>query len=126
MAPELVRVFYGPPNHPGLEFFFIGFGPGLIFGHSARRLANLWCHQREGDLRKHAIARRVAGVRQYAPERPWFFRPFLAEPITDGGVRRCGMFALVCSYVREQLAQPLVGPFSRRTGIRKKYVGQMA
>src|SRR5262249_30292942 len=41
----------------------------------------------------------VTRIRQYAPQRLWFFRPFLAEPITDGGVRRFGMFALVCSYV---------------------------
>jgi hypothetical protein len=53
-------------------------------------------------------------------------RPILLEPNTDGGIGRFGVFALICSYVCEQQAQLLVGPFSRRTGLRKKYVGQMA
>jgi hypothetical protein len=41
---------------------------------------------------------------------------FLVQPATDIRVRSLGMLALVCSYVREQQAQPLGGPFLRRTG----------
>src|SRR5262245_49501438 len=123
MAPELIRFFDGFPDGRsdglGCDFLLFSFGPGRLVGHTARRrrlTQHPWCHLIVGHRRKHAIERRVAGVLQLAPQRAGgVLGPFLFDPITDDGVGRARIFALACSYVREQEAHPFVSPSSRRT-----------
>jgi hypothetical protein len=102
MPPELVRVFYGPPNHPGLEFFFIGFGPGRIFGHTARRRRGaqpVECHQVVS--RQKPEASDVAICTWLA--RKWSKKPQTLRRILQNA-RNPKHNTELGSYVREQLA----------------------
>jgi hypothetical protein len=108
------------PSHRSIPYLvIIGFGPDLAFLHSSlqcQKVRTQSALDKRNLLSKLVITLGVTRLLQCASQpRGAVFRPFLFEPSTDGGIGRFGMFALVCGYVREQLAQPLVGPFPRRT-----------